>query len=325
MVARLVADLPHAGVGPVPVVHHPLEDAGEVVPGVVADAVAVLVEQVDRVDQLAVDVELQLVDGGVADPHRARVAVAAQVVELDSPRGRCRRCRRAPAAGRARRRRRARSPSRSESHAHERAASSVKPSRSRRVEAERRVADPDVAVVPVALAADLLGQARRRRGDDRAGRLVGEQLEGEGGAVDRLAPAARCTSTARASRARSRPCARTARCVSSPSPPGPGSSSSSSTSRTNSASSPSASATSAVTAPSSSVEVGQVAVSPRRTPSPVDEHAAVDLLGAPGARGRSRAGRRARMRSVGLARGRPTTRRTMPLPVVLVVRPSAPA
>jgi hypothetical protein len=42
----------------------------------VGDARAVLVEQVDRVDQLAVDVELQLLGGSVTDSHRPRVGVA---------------------------------------------------------------------------------------------------------------------------------------------------------------------------------------------------------------------------------------------------------
>ncbi len=58
-----------------------------------------------------------------------------------------------------------------------------------RVEREGRVADPGVAVVPVALAAELLRQARRRRGDDRARRAVREQLERERRPVHHLAPA----------------------------------------------------------------------------------------------------------------------------------------
>ena len=41
-----------------------------------------LAVEVQRVEQLAVDVELGLVPGAVADPHRARVAPAAQVRQL---------------------------------------------------------------------------------------------------------------------------------------------------------------------------------------------------------------------------------------------------
>ena len=46
-----------------------------------------------------------------------------------------------------------------------------------RVEREGGVAQPAVAVVPVAHAAELLGQRRGRRGDDAAGRRVGQRLE----------------------------------------------------------------------------------------------------------------------------------------------------
>ena len=58
------------------------------------------------------------------------------------------------------------------------------------VERERRVADPGVAVVPVAPAAELLGQRGRRRRDERAGRRVGQQLQRQRRAHHHLAPAA---------------------------------------------------------------------------------------------------------------------------------------
>ena len=47
-------------------------------------------------------------------------------------------------------------------------ASSVKPSRSSAYRAEARVAHPDVAVVPVTLAANVFGQAGGGGGDHRA-------------------------------------------------------------------------------------------------------------------------------------------------------------
>ena len=58
-----------------------------------------------------------------------------------------------------------------------------------RVQREGRVADPRVAVVPVARAADRLGQARRGGRDDGARRLVGQQLQRQRRARDHLAPA----------------------------------------------------------------------------------------------------------------------------------------
>ena len=65
------------------------------------------------------------------------------------------------------------------------------PVEAERVEApqrERGVADPGVAVVPVALAARRLRQRRGRRGDHRAGRRVGEALERQRAALQVAAP-----------------------------------------------------------------------------------------------------------------------------------------
>ena len=77
-----------------------------------------------------------------------------------------------------------------------------------RVEApehEGRVADPRVAVVPVALAAGRLGQRRGRRRDHRAGRRVGQPLERQRAALQVGAPrVVGELAVARATRARSR-------------------------------------------------------------------------------------------------------------------------
>ncbi len=58
-----------------------------------------------------------------------------------------------------------------------------------RLQREGRVAHPGVAVVPVALAARRLGQRRRERRDGRAGRHVGQALDRERRALDRVAEA----------------------------------------------------------------------------------------------------------------------------------------
>ena len=58
-----------------------------------------------------------------------------------------------------------------------------------RLQREGRVAQPRVAVIPVALAPGRLGQRGRQRGDCCAGRHVGEALDRERRALDRLAPA----------------------------------------------------------------------------------------------------------------------------------------
>ena len=58
-----------------------------------------------------------------------------------------------------------------------------------RLQGEGRVADPRVAVVPVALTARGFRERGRERCHRRAGRHVGQPLDGQGGALDGLAPA----------------------------------------------------------------------------------------------------------------------------------------
>jgi hypothetical protein len=139
--------------------------------------------QVQRVQELAVDVELDLVPGAVADANRRRVAPPAQVAEhalgevvlAADPVHDLQRALARAAAGRA---------------GHERdellglvgARADVE-----RLDRQARVADPREAVVPVALAADRLRQRGRRGGDDRPGRAVRQALEHARAQADQLA------------------------------------------------------------------------------------------------------------------------------------------
>ena len=59
-----------------------------------------------------------------------------------------------------------------------------------RVERERRIPNPCIAVVVVAIAPDPLRQRRRRRGDDRTRRHVGEQSKGKRAPASCLVPLA---------------------------------------------------------------------------------------------------------------------------------------
>ena len=76
------ANLPDAFVLAVPVFGEPAKDALLVLPVVVAGGVAVLVGEIECVGQLAVDVELQLLIGGVADADGFGVHVATKMFEL---------------------------------------------------------------------------------------------------------------------------------------------------------------------------------------------------------------------------------------------------
>src|SRR5262249_37917467 len=80
--ALAAADLPDALVGALPVRAHPVDQPAHVAPQVVRDRLTVLVEQIDRVEQLAVDVELELGDRAVADPDRTRAHVAVEMRQL---------------------------------------------------------------------------------------------------------------------------------------------------------------------------------------------------------------------------------------------------
>ena len=140
------------------------------------------VEQ-DRVEHRAEDVVLALVVGAVADPHGACAGVAREVVE-----GRLRQVtatvdpvhdlQRAVAV-------------RLEvgDELHELVGFPVEVQPVQRLQREGRVAHPRVAVVPVALAARRLGERGREGGDRRAGRHVGQALDRERRALDRVAPA----------------------------------------------------------------------------------------------------------------------------------------
>ena len=171
--ARLAAHLPHAGVGLAPAPRGGVREIGDEPLDLRVELAELLAVQVQRVEQLAVDVELGLAPGAVADPDRGGVAPAAQVRQLAlgevvlaaDPVHDLQRALARASAGRA-------GHERDEVLGLVRARADVQ-----RLERQAGVADPGVAVVPVALAADRLGQRGGRRGDDRAGRAVREALE----------------------------------------------------------------------------------------------------------------------------------------------------
>ena len=150
------------------------------------DGFAVLVHQINRVHQFAIDIQLDLIERLIAHPHRLGAAVAAQVVEggfrqflatvdavQDVDLGRLAAAVADPAP----------EPAHigvgflDETQAHE------------RIDGERGIADPGIAVVPVAFAAGRFRQPERGRGDDGAVFARGQEFQRQGRAVDHLAPA----------------------------------------------------------------------------------------------------------------------------------------
>ena len=183
------AGLPDALLGLVPVLGEPVEDADDALPAGVPDLDPGVVAGVDAVECLAVDVELELVRGAVADPHGPRVAVARPVVErfLDEVGGAVdpvHDVERRPVAVAGALGDPVAQPAGEPGRLLDEAQPEQRPHR------ERGVPDPGVAVVPVPLAAHLLRQRSGRCGDEAAGRRVGHELERDRRALDHLAPAA---------------------------------------------------------------------------------------------------------------------------------------
>ena len=148
---------------------------------------------VQGVEDFAIDIELRLLDGGIADAHRARALVTRQPGDLPF--------RQPPLAAepihdlqlvRAARHR-------AQEPVAPRPRLVVKPAIHQREQGKGRIAQPAEAIVPIAGAADLLGQRSGRRGDNAAGRGVGQALQHDQRAPDGLAPRARGTAARRPS------------------------------------------------------------------------------------------------------------------------------
>ena len=181
-VALRSAHLPDAFVRLAPGTFHELEDHFLERPGRSVRLEPGVARDVQRVEDLAVDVQLELVDRGVADAHRPGVLVPWQPVE--------RQLRKPPLAGGAvhgLQLRRITAGSAKEPVA-PRGRLGEKATVDEREEREGRVPQPAESVVPVPDAADLLRQRSGGRRDDAAGRREGEALQRDRRAKDLLFP-----------------------------------------------------------------------------------------------------------------------------------------
>ncbi len=139
--------------------------------------------QQDRVKRGAVDVVLALVEGAVADPHGARAGVAGEVIagglgQVAPPVDPVHDLQRPVLVG-----------LEVGDELHELLGLPVEVEVVQGLQREGRVAHPGVAVVPVALAARRLRQRGRQRRHGRAGGHVGQALDRQRRALDRVAPA----------------------------------------------------------------------------------------------------------------------------------------
>ena len=201
VVLRLAARLPDALVGLAPDVARALRLGLHDRPQPARQALAAPRVQQDRVERRAVDVVLALVERAVADAHGPRAGVARQVVAR-------RLGQIAPAVDAVHDLEPAVGHRLEVGHElHELVGLPVEVEPVERLQRERRVAQPGVAVVPVALAPGRLGQRGRERRDGRARRHVGQALDRQRRAL-RAARASGDRAAARAppTRARSGSC-----------------------------------------------------------------------------------------------------------------------
>ncbi len=185
-VVLLTAHFPDAHIFLVPDFADLIGDFHGVFPTLVGDGFAVLVDQVHRVHQLAINIQLDLVDGLIADAHRPGATVAAEVVQLgfwqllttvdaveDVDFGRL-----AAAVADA-----------SFEPTHVSIGFVDEAQAHKGIDGKRGVTDPSVTVVPVALAAGCFRQPEGGGGDNCAVFARGQQLQRQGRAVDHFAPA----------------------------------------------------------------------------------------------------------------------------------------
>ena len=181
--ARVTADLPDAVIGVLPIRLQEIEQRALYAPCVLVRVKATSACQVQGIHDLSIDVQLQLPGGCVAYSYRPRAAVSVQPWNFplvqssfasqsvhDLHLGR---------------------------HAGNRPQQPISPGSSlvviaadhERVECEGRVADPAEAIVPVADAAEMLGQRRRGGGHDPAGGCVGQGFQHDQRSLHLIFPA----------------------------------------------------------------------------------------------------------------------------------------
>jgi hypothetical protein len=192
VVRRGPPDLPDSGVGSTPGRRDGVGKSGHRAPGLGMEGVAGVGEQPGGVEHPAVAVELMLIGGTVAVSHRPAAEVPGPAGELPLHAG-------TPAVkGQQDGKARAVQPGGVLQPGHEPAGLLVLADAQERADADAGVARPREAVVPVADAAGVLGQRRRRGGHRRTGRRVRQQPQREQAAqhhlpvrqvpVDSLAP-----------------------------------------------------------------------------------------------------------------------------------------
>src|SRR3974377_2352856 len=181
-----IAHLPEPRVRTLPILADPVQAAANPDPRIVRDGAHVLVIQVERIHELAIDIKLELRNGCIADAYRGRSPISLPVVQTllrnlaVSVNGEehWNRLIRAEVLGCA-----------TFNPIHEPCSLFSKANAEERVDGKSRVPHPGVAVIPIPCASHDLRQARCWSGDDRPSRFEGEKLQSQSGLFHVFSPA----------------------------------------------------------------------------------------------------------------------------------------
>ena len=182
----LAAHLPNPHILLLPGHAHVIDNLGHMLPTLMADGLAVFVGQVHRVQQLTKNIQLHLIKCAVANPHRPGAAVSGQVAQLYLGQiiAAVNAVHDVQLQGLV-----AALPYPATQPAHKAIGLIDKAQAHKGINREGRIANPGIAVIPVTLAPRGFRQAKGGGRNDRALLARGQQLEGQGRAVDHFPPA----------------------------------------------------------------------------------------------------------------------------------------
>jgi hypothetical protein len=157
----LPADFPDALVWQLPMLTDPIDDLGDAGPGIITDGAPVFVVEIDGIEEFAVDIELELAPCGIADADWFGTAVAFEMIEADFVEvmvsiEAVHDLERAGGPG---------LPANPVEPAEEGAGFVGETESHQGVEGKGAVADPSIAIVPIAFPADLFGKPEGGSGD----------------------------------------------------------------------------------------------------------------------------------------------------------------
>src|SRR6266567_3445857 len=168
-----IAHLPDASIRKLPVLADPLKTIADLYPNVVGGGTHIFVGQIKCVHELTVDVSLELRNSGIADTHRSGPSIAFPVIQCVLGKVLFTRDRENDCSGLLRMGVLGRTIF---DPRHEGSSLSFESEAQKSINGKGGIADPGVAVIPVASASNNFRQTRGRRRNNRSSRFEGKKL-----------------------------------------------------------------------------------------------------------------------------------------------------